>query len=95
MVVGICQIDLLIHDSQSLKHKRQVLRRIIERTKSRFNVAVAEVGDNDVWQRSQIGFCAVGNDTKFINSVIDKTIDFIDGMHLAEIIDHRIEIVNY
>lgn len=95
MVVGICQIDLLIHNNQSLKDKRKVLKRIIEKTMNNFNVSIAEVGDNDVWQRSQIGFSTIGNDAGHVNSILDKTINFIEGLHLAEIIDLRIEIVNY
>ena len=95
MFVGICQIDLIIHNSNSLKEKRQILKAIIERVKNRFNVSAAEVGDNDVWQRSQIGLSVVGNDSSHINSMLDKILNFIESLHLAEAIDHRIEIVNY
>lgn len=95
MVIGICQIDLIIHNSNSLKEKRQVLKALIERVKNRFNVSAAEVGDNDVWQRSQIGLSVVGNDSSHINSMLDKILNFIESLHLAEVIDHRIEIVNY
>lgn len=94
MVVGICQIDLVIHDNHSLKGKRQVLKTIMEKVKNRFNVSIAEVADNDVWQRSQIGLSVVANDSRHVNSVLDKTLNFIEGLHVAEIIDHRIEIVN-
>jgi len=93
MVVGICQIDLVIHDNHSLKGKRQVLKTIMEKVKNRFNVSIAEVADNDVWQRSQIGFSVVGNDNRHVNSVLDKALNFIEGLHVAEIIDHRIEIM--
>lgn len=95
MVIGICQIDLMIHNNHSLKGKRQILKAIIERIKSRFNASVAEVGDNDVWQRSQIGVCVIGNDSSHINGILDKALNFIESLHLAEVIDHRIEIVNY
>ncbi|MBI5048271.1 MAG: DUF503 domain-containing protein [Deltaproteobacteria bacterium] len=95
MFVGICQVDLIIHDAQSLKGKRQVLKAIIERLKNRFNVSAAEVGDNDVWQRSQIGLSVIGNDSRHINSMLDKILNFIELLNLAEVIDHRIEIVNY
>lgn len=95
MVIGICQIDLIIHNSNSLKEKRQILKAIIERVKNRFNVSAAEVGDNDVWQRSQIGLSVVGNDSRHINSMLDKILNFIESLHLAEVIDHRIEILNY
>lgn len=94
MVVGICHISLIIHDSDSLKGKRQVLKGLQEKVRNRFNVAVAEVGSNDVWQRAEIGVCAVGNDRAFINSVIDKVMNFIESLHVAEIIDHRMELIN-
>ncbi len=94
MVVGVCDISLLIHDSQSLKDKRQVIKSLQEKVRNRFNVSVAEVGSNDVWQRAELGVAAVGNDRAFINSVIDKVVNFIENLHVAEIIDHRIEIIN-
>lgn len=95
MVVGICNISLLIHESHSLKAKRQVIKGLQEKVRNRFNVSMAEVGDNDVWQRAELGMAAVGNDRAFINSVIDKVVNFIEDLHVAEIIDHRIEIINY
>ncbi|MBI5286779.1 MAG: DUF503 domain-containing protein [Deltaproteobacteria bacterium] len=95
MFVGICHIDLIIHDNRSLKGKRQVLKTIIDRVKNRFNVSIAEIGANDLWQRSRISLCAVGNDSSLVNSILDNTINFIEGLHIAEIIDHRIEIINY
>lgn len=94
MVVGICRISLIIHDNQSLKGKRQVLKSIVEKVKNRFNVSVAEVGDNDLWQRAELGVSAVGNDRAFINSVLDKVMNFIENLHLAEVVDHNIELIN-
>jgi uncharacterized protein len=95
MVVGICRISLIIHDNHSLKGKRQVLKSIVEKVKNRFNVSVAEVGDNELWQRAELGVSAVGNDKAFINSVLDKVMNFIENLHLAEIVDHNIELINY
>lgn len=94
MVVGVCQVDLLIPGNASLKGKRKVLRRIIDRVKDRYNTSIAEIGDNDLWQRSQIGLSVVGNDSRHINSSLDKIINFIDGMNVAEIIHSEIEIIH-
>ncbi len=69
------------------------IRKLIDRVRHRFNVAISEVGDNDLWQRSQIGFCTVGNDRRFVNSSLDKIIDFIEKMYLAEVIEKEIEIL--
>ncbi len=95
MVVGVCRISLLIHDNHSLKGKRQVVKSIVEKVKSRFNVSVAEVGDNDLWQRAELGVTAVGNDRAFVNSVMDKVMNFIESLHAAEIVGQNIELINY
>lgn len=94
MVVGVLRISLLIHDNQSLKEKRQVLKSLMEKVRNRFNVSVAEVGDNDIWQRAEVGVTAVGNDRAFMNSVLDKVLDFIEGLHTAEVVSHEIELIN-
>ncbi|OGP86831.1 MAG: hypothetical protein A2156_12870 [Deltaproteobacteria bacterium RBG_16_48_10] len=93
MVIGICQLQLRIPENHSLKEKRHVIRKLIDRVRHRFNVAISETGDNDLWQRSQIGFCTVGNDRRFVNSSLDKIIDFIEKMYLAEVIEREIEII--
>ncbi|MEK6530954.1 MAG: DUF503 domain-containing protein [Deltaproteobacteria bacterium] len=94
MVVGVCRVTIIIHDGSSLKDKRQVLKGILAKVKNRFNVSIAEVQDNDVWQKATIGFCAVGTDRAHINSTIDKVLDFIEGLHLADLLDHSIELIN-
>lgn len=94
MVVGVCQVDLLIPGNASLKGKRKVLRKIIDRVKNRYNISISEIADNDLWQRSQLGLSVVGNDSRHINSSLDKIINFIDGMNVAEIIHSEIEIIH-
>lgn len=94
MVVGVCQLRLVFHDVFSLKEKRAVLKRITARVRNKFQVSIAEVGENDLWQNSSIGFCMIGNDRAFVNSVLDKVIDFIENLYLAEIVDQNIEIMN-
>lgn len=94
MIVGVCRISLLIHGNRSLKDKRQVIKSLIEKVRGRFNVSIAETGSNDLLQRAEIGICAVGNDGAFVNSVMDKAVDFIEGLHTAEIIDNSIELIN-
>jgi uncharacterized protein YlxP (DUF503 family) len=95
MVVGVCTVTLVLHDSHSLKDKRQVLKSVIEKVRNRFNVSVAETGSNDLWQRAEIGIAAVGNDKAFVNSVLDHVLNFIEGMHMAEVTDSGIELLNF
>lgn len=94
MVVGICCLNLRISENNSLKGKRRILKSMIERVTNKFNVSIAEVGDHDLWQSSQIGFCMVSNNRRFVNSALDKIIDFIEEMNIAEIIKSDIEIIN-
>jgi uncharacterized protein YlxP (DUF503 family) len=93
MVIGICQLDFRIPENQSLKGKRHVIRKMMDRVRHRFNVAISEVGDNDLWQRGQIGICTVGNDRRHINSSLDKVIDFIEKMNLVEMVQTEMEII--
>jgi uncharacterized protein len=80
-------------ENHSLKEKRHVIRKLMDRVRHRFNVAISEVDDNDLWQRAQIGFCTVGNDRRFVNSSLDKIIDFIEKMYLAEVTEKELEII--
>ena len=90
MVVGVLRLTLYIHGASSLKDKRQVVRKVTDRLRSRFNVGVAEVGDNDVWQRAVIGIAAVANDHSFVNEVLDKCAR--DAGAIAEIVNREMEI---
>ncbi|MDY6856067.1 MAG: DUF503 domain-containing protein [Thermodesulfobacteriota bacterium] len=93
MIIGICYLDIVIHDNSSLKGKRRILKKILERVKQKFNVSAAEVGDHDKWRRSQIGLCTVGNDKRYINSSLDNMINFIDRLNVVEILNSEIEIL--
>ena len=79
MTVGIARLTLFIADSHSLKEKRMVLRRVKDRTRQKFNVAIAEVEDNDVWQRAVLGLAVVGNDGRFVESALDEVVRFVRG----------------
>ena len=70
------------------------MRKMIDRVRHQFNVAISEVGDNDLWQRGKIGICTVGNDRRHINSSLDKVIDFIEKMNLVEMVRTEMEIIN-
>ena len=59
MIIGTCSLKLMIYESNSLKDKRRVLKSIIERIKSRFNVSIAEVDLNEKWQLGAIGIACV------------------------------------
>ncbi|MEK7279056.1 MAG: DUF503 domain-containing protein [Nitrospirota bacterium] len=93
MIIGICTIVLFIPDKNSLKGKRQVVKSIKDRVKSKYNVSIAEVDDQDLWQKTVLGIAFVGNEKKFVNQVLDSVLGFIRSTPLVEIIDYKIEMV--
>lgn len=93
MVVGSCRIDLYIPGNGSLKGKRRVVKSIIGRVRGRFNVAAAEVEENDKWQRAVIGVVTVSNDKRMAESVLSKVVDLVRSSYEAEIVDYTIEIL--
>jgi uncharacterized protein YlxP (DUF503 family) len=95
MVVGVCCLDIFLSEGSSLKNKRQVIRRLIARVREKFNVSISEVGGHDLWQRAQVGICLVGNDKKFINSSLDKVIDYVEAMGLVEVVRSEMEFLNF
>jgi len=95
MVIGVCQLELLLHDNFSLKGKRQALRSIVQRARKKFNISIAEVEGQDLWQKAILGVCAVGNDRQFVNSTLDRVINFIENTQLTDVADSQIEIINY
>ena len=95
MVVGVCRVSLLIPQASSLKDKRQVLRKIKDRVQNQFHVSIAEVANNDLWQRATLGISVVGNEHAHINSWLDKIINFIDQLYVAQIVSHDIEMIDF
>jgi len=95
MVVGICRIVLSLPGNASLKGKRSVVKRILERARSRFNVAAAEVDHMDVHQRATLGFVVVSNDARHANSMLDHITSFVSGATEALVVDRRMEIAHF
>jgi uncharacterized protein YlxP (DUF503 family) len=95
MVVGVLTIEMQFPGSRSLKDKRKLLQKIIERTRSRYNISIAEVSENDLWQRARIGIVAVSNGTDHIHSTLDNVTNFINYINPGEIIATEVEVLNF
>ena len=81
-------------DNLSLKGKRQVVKSVTARLKNKFNVSVAEVEDNDLWQLATVGICFVSNDKRFTNEVLSKAVEFVvNNQGDFEMLDYEIEIL--
>ena len=95
MFVCVARLTLQIPESGSLKAKRQILRRVTDRVKARFNVAVAEVDDNDLWQRATLGLSVVGNDRRHVDEQMEKIIHHIEEMYVAPLVSRETEILAF
>ncbi len=96
MVIGILRIDLYMNGNRSLKAKRQTLKSLIQRIKSRFNnVSVSEVGSHDLWQKATIGISLVGSESRIVNSVLDRVTQFIESTGAVEMGNREFEIIHF
>ena len=94
MVVGTCELIFHLPENHSLKGIRQVSRSLVQRIRSRFNVSVAEVADQDRWQRLAIGVTCASNDSRYANEVMSKIVDYVEDHNGGAILhDHHIEIL--
>ena len=93
MIVGILTVNLHIPESNSLKSKRMAIKSLIDRIKNKFNVSVAEVDAQDLWQRSVIAIAFVSNETVMVNKVFEKIRGIIDQNHSVELIDSHMEML--
>jgi uncharacterized protein YlxP (DUF503 family) len=77
MITGIMTAQLHLFGIGSLKEKRSIIKSLVERLKSRFNISVAEVDFNDSKVKAMVGIAIVSNDSRFIGQQFDKIINFI------------------
>jgi uncharacterized protein YlxP (DUF503 family) len=93
MPVGLLTLELHIPDAQSLKDKRQVLRSLKDKLRRQFNVAVAELDHQDLWQRSVVGVVTLSTEEKHVNEVLKRVLDEADCILGSILINQAIEII--
>jgi uncharacterized protein len=93
MLIGVSRIVFHIAANRSLKGKRRVMRRVIERTRAKFNVSVAEVADNDSHRRGVIGIAVVGNDTPHVDAMLGGIVRFIEQIGEVPVLSIETEVI--
>jgi uncharacterized protein YlxP (DUF503 family) len=94
MFVGACRIRLHLPVSHSLKDKRQVVKSVLARTRAQFEVAAAEVADQEVWQVATLGLSCVANDPAHAEEVLRRAVRYIeDSRPDAEVTDVAVEVL--
>jgi uncharacterized protein len=79
MLVGVAACECIIYDAHSLKEKRAVLQRILARLRQRYNLSVAEVDFQDVWQRTKIAIVAVASVKVAAEKELQNALKLIDS----------------
>ena len=77
MIVGVITAQLHMQGISSLKQKRSIVKSVVGRLKSRFNISIAEVDSQDDKTGAVVAMAMVSNDTRFINQQFDTIIDFM------------------
>jgi uncharacterized protein YlxP (DUF503 family) len=95
MHVGLLRVTLHIPAARSLKDRRAVVRRAVERVRARFPVSVAEVGDSAHWQRATIAVVVVSGDAAVARDVLDRCTTTIANSGDAVITDRELELLAY
>ena len=94
MHVGVCIIDLRLPGNGSLKGKRRVVKSVVTRLSREFNVSVAEVDDQNVWQRAVLGVACVSSSASYAHGQLERVVQWIEEQRLVvELLDYEIEML--
>ncbi len=80
MIVGTLLLEIQIPGADSLKSKRQILRKVIDRLRSRFNASVSEVANQERWKIATVGVAVCANSPSFVEEVLDKIFRTVDSI---------------
>ena len=86
MVVGLLQVEMHLPMAQSLKDKRSVVKSLKDQIRGRFNVSVAEVDANEMWQRATVGLSTVGDSRTYVDRILNEVTEWIRSTRLVELI---------
>ena len=91
MIVGLCRIDLFLPESRSLKAKRQVIKGLKDRIRNRYNVSVAEVEHQSLWQRATLGLAMVSEERGYIDRTLRQVLKHVQAEPRLLVLDHAFE----
>ncbi|HEY6573179.1 MAG TPA: DUF503 domain-containing protein [Candidatus Eisenbacteria bacterium] len=92
MLVGTLRLEIHLPAADSLKAKRSVLNHVKERVRHRFNAAIAEVGNQDLWQRTTLGVAVVGGEAPVLDRALHEILAVIEREERLAVLDYAIEI---
>lgn len=93
MPVGLLTLELHLPEAQSLKDKRQVVRSLKDRLRAHFNVAVAELDFEEVWQRSVVGVVTLSNAEQHVEESLQKVLAEADKILGPLLVAHAVDLL--
>lgn len=91
MVIGLLRLEFFLPGARSLKDKRMVLKSLKDRLRARFNVAVAELDFQDVWQRARVGIVTLSEERAFVEKVLNAVLRDVEAKADAEVVGRSLE----
>ena len=96
MVIGVLEITVHLPEAHSLKDKRQIIKSLMARVRNQFEVAIAEVDENDRWQIAKLGVSCVSNSSKHADEVLAHVRRFIEETRPDLLVSHmETELINW
>lgn len=95
MYICVLKIRLHLFAAQSLKEKRSCIKSIIRKVQNKFAIAIAEVGDHELWQSSLLGGAIVANNSRYLEREMEKVLALIEQNTEIEVMEIQHEIWNY
>ncbi len=92
MLVGTMRLEIHLPAADSLKAKRSVVNHVKERVRHRFNAAIAEVGQQELWQRTTLGVAVVGEAAPVLDRALHEILAVIEREERLAVLDVAIEI---
>lgn len=93
--IGVSRIVVEMSGNEELKEKRSAVAKIKDRIRAKYNVAIAEVGPQDVADEAVVGLSAVSNDRNYVQGLLGQIPDFIDEMGIGRVIAEDLVVEQY
>lgn len=94
MHIAVCRVTLRLAENHSLKGKRKVIQSVTQRVRQRFNVSIAEVGEQDQWRTAVLGLTCVNSDPVHLDQTVGRVVGMIEDLARgdAELVDVETEV---
>ncbi len=93
MPIGLLTLEIHLPEARSLKDKRQVIRSLKDRLRGQFNVAVAELDHQELWQRALVGVVSLSGDAAHLEQSLRAVAAESERLLGRDLIGHEIELL--